>query len=722
MSSNLSVSPQDMFQYHKDDNGIVVVTMDMPGPVNKMGPGYQEAMSATVEKLQAESNLTGVVLASAKPTFFAGGDIHAILKHQPENAEAMLADVQAIKHSLRALEKLPVPVVAAINGAALGGGFEICLACHYRIVANDKAAVVGLPEVTLGLLPGGGGIVRLVKRLGLAKALPVVMKGGRYAPEQALADGLVDEVVEPGELLTRAKQWVAERAASGEAIAQPWDQKGFKTPGGGPRDSHIMQLISVAPAQVIKETRGLMPAPQVILDVAVDALRLDVDTALTIESRQLVYLMGTAVAKNLLTQFVQMNEVSGGGSRPKLDKSERFQCVGILGAGMMGQGIALACARAGYRVVLKDISLAAAEKGKAYAVKSLEKLKQKGRMTDAKAEDILAQIHPTEQQDDLKACDLIIEAVFEDVKLKQRLIQDFEPLLNNGAVWATNTSSLPIGMLAEASQRPADFIGLHFFSPADRMPLVEIICGTGTTDATLARCYDFVTSLRKTPIVVNDSLGFYTSRTFGTSLDEGVRLLHEGVHPTRIDNLGKAIGMPVGPITMSDEVSQQLNLKVHDTWHELGVEDSFGEQAIWRDVLRTMVHEHNRSGRHHGGGFYDYHADGSKAIWPGLLELYFNSDVVVSDQDIKDRLLFRPVLEALKCLQSGVLRSVADGNVGSMLGIGAPAWTGGYLQFVNTYGASEFVARCRELESQYGERFAPPELAVELAESGRLLQ
>jgi 3-hydroxyacyl-CoA dehydrogenase/enoyl-CoA hydratase/3-hydroxybutyryl-CoA epimerase len=370
--------------------------------------------------------------------------------------------------------------------------------------------------------------------------------------------------------------------------------------------------------------------------------------------------------------------------------------VGILGAGMMGQGIAYSSAMAGIEVVLKDISLEAAEKGKAYTDKLLAKRVERGRMSEDQKADILGMILPTADNKDLEGCDLIIEAVFENMELKHQITREIEPCLAEGGVWGSNTSTLPITQLADASAKPDNFIGIHFFSPVDKMPLVEIICGEQTSDETLARAFDYVQQIRKTPIVVNDSLGFFTSRTFGTYLDEGVRLLKEGAHPVQIDNLGKAIGMPVGPLAVHDEVSLELTRKAGETHAALGVAGKWGEQEVMADVVGTMIGEYGRGGRYHGGGFYEYAEDGSKAIWPTLLELYYKEDVSIPEQDIKDRLLFRQVIESLKCLESNVLRSADDGNIGSIMGIGAPVWTGGFIQFVNTYGLQRFVDRCGE--------------------------
>jgi len=709
-----------VFKYEKDADGIVTVTMDMTGPVNAMNKEYGIAMAETVEKLEAETELSGVVFASAKKVFFAGGDLHDLLAAKPSDAELFFSNVEAVKSQLRRLEKLPVPVVAAMNGAALGGGFEICLACNHRIAYDHKSVQIGLPEVGLGLLPGGGGVVRLVNLLGLQTALPYLMEGKKVVPAKALAAGMIHELVDSLEaLLPRAKAYILEVKGNAEAAIQPWDKKGHKIPGGGAGSPKLAQVLMAAPAMLAQKTRGLLPAPVEVLDCAVEAARLDFDAALRVESRGLTKLVMTPEAKNLIsTFFFQMNKVNGGASRPQEVAPNLTKKVGILGAGMMGQGIAYVSAMAGIEVILKDMTQEAADKGKAYTEKLLDKRISRGRMTEEKKAEVLALILPTASNDDLQGCDLIIEAVFENVELKNKITASTESYLAENGVWGSNTSTLPINLLSEASSKPENFIGIHFFSPVDKMPLVEIICGDKTSDETLAKAYDFSRQIKKTPIVVNDSLGFFTSRTFSTYLDEAARMVVEGLHPVIVDNMGKAIGMPVGPLTVHDETSQQLSRKAMDTWADMGVKGKFGEAAAQEKVLTFLLDENGRGGRHHDGGYYTYGADGSKNIWPKLLEKFHRAEVSLPEQDIKDRLLFRQVIESLKCLETNVLRSVADGNIGSIMGIGAPIWTGGYLQFVNTYGLEKFQKRCTEMSAEFGERFTCPAIVAEKIASG----
>jgi 3-hydroxyacyl-CoA dehydrogenase/enoyl-CoA hydratase/3-hydroxybutyryl-CoA epimerase len=712
------------FNYSKDQQNIVTVTMDMTGSVNSMSPEFLPLLTETIDRLVSEDALCGVILTSAKSTFFAGGDLNTLKEATDETVPLFFETTQAIKAQFRRLERLGSPVVAAINGAALGGGLELALACHRRIAWDDRSVQLGFPEVTLGLLPGGGGVVKSIYLMGLMGANAYLLEGIRVPPAKAKEAGLIHDTVDTLEqLLPAAAEWILANLDNPAAAMQPWDTEGYKIPGGNANNPQVAQMITVAAPMLRQKTRGLLPAPEKILDVAVSALRVDFDTAMRLESRGLAYLANTAVAKNMInTFFFQMNKVNAGASRPSDIPPQKTEKLGVLGAGMMGQGIAYVAATAGIDVILKDTSLEAADRGKAYSERLLRKRVESGRMTEEKMQQTLARITPTAGDEDLKGCDLIVEAVFENLGLKQQMTQAIEPLMASGGVWGSNTSTLPITTLATASASPENFIGIHFFSPVDKMPLVEIIVGEKTGDLALAKAFDFARQIRKTPIVVNDSLGFYTSRTFGTYLDEGVRLLYEGLNPIRIDNLGKAVGMPVGPLAVYDEVSLELTRKANETWAEMGVQDQWGDSTINREVIATLIGEHGRGGRHHGGGFYEYHEDGSKQIWPTLYELYHQPEVEMADDDIKDRLLFRQVIEALKCLQGGVLRNVADGNIGSIMGIGAPAWTGGLLQFVNTYGLERFSDRCAELSERYGDRFLVPSIVTEKLAAGELFE
>ena len=705
-----------VFKYEKDGDGIVTVTMDMTGPVNAMNDEYKVAMAETVARLENEEALAGVVFASAKKTFFAGGDLNWLVKVEPGTEAEFFEGVEETKSVLRRIEKLPVPVVAAINGAAMGGGFEICLCCNHRILWNDKSAQVGLPEVTLGLLPGGGGVVRMVNLLGLEKAMPFLLEGKRVGGQAALAAGLVHELVDDvAQLVPAAKAWILASKDDENAAVQPWDRKGHSIPGGGSNSPKIASMIPGAVAMLRQKTRGNLPAPEFILNIMVEAGRLDVDSALRVEGRHFARLATTPQAKNMITTFFfGMNKVNGGGSRPKGIEPKKVRKVGVIGAGMMGQGISYSSAMAGIEVVLKDVSLDGAQKGKAYSEKLLAKRVAQGRMDEAKKEAVLALITPTDKLDDLQGCDLIIEAVFENMDLKHAVTKETEGFLAEGGVWGSNTSTLPITQLATASAKPENFIGIHFFSPVDKMPLVEIICGEKTSDDTLALAFDYTRQIKKTPIVVNDSLGFYTSRTIGTQLGEAGEMLADGIHPARIENASKSIGMPAGAFTLQDEIGYELSVTMRKTHIEMGLIKESDNKNPGAAALAQWLVEVGRVGRKAGKGIFDWNESG-KSFSEEVIARYVREDVDIPQQDIEDRLLFRPVIESIKCLEEGVLRNVEDGNIGSILGIGAPAWTGGYLQFVNTYGLQRFVDRCNELAAAYGDRFAPPQMAIEKA-------
>lgn len=710
------------FIYHKDADNIVTVTMDMSGPVNAINDAFIAALKGTLERLAHEPELAGLIITSAKKTFVAGGDLNELVAAQPGEEEGVFNRTQMIKSLFRRIEKLGVPSVAAINGAALGGGLELALSCNYRIALNHPSVQLGLPEVGLGLLPGGGGIVRLTSLIGFQKAFPYLMEGKKLNAEKAASEGFIHALVDDQtELMGAAKSWIKSNPAASEGASQPWDRKGFIIPGGDESSPSIRQHIAMASAALFKKTRGLLPAPEFILNTMVEVLRVDFDTALTIESRQFSQLVTRPEAKNMINAFFfQMNQVSGGKSRPKTEEKYTVKKLGVLGGGMMGQGIAMVAAQAGIEVVIKDVSLESAVKAKAYAEKGLAKLVAKGRLSEEVATQALACIKPSIEVSDLRGCDFIIEAVFENLELKHALVSEAENMLAEGGVWASNTSTLPITRIAEASSRPENFIGMHFFSPVDRMPLLEIICGEQTSEETLAKAFDLAKQLRKVPIVVNDAPGFYTSRTISTPIQEAAQLIAEGVDAVRVESVGKSVGWPVGPLALQDEVSQKLSLDIVDAQIAMGLRKPEDDPTPKGTALmRSLLNEHGRGGRAYGGGYYEYGESG-KSLWPQLNELFFDAsaDAAVSDADIRDRLLFRPVIESLVCLQDGVLRSVADGNIGSIMGIGAPSWTGGYLQFVNTYGLTRFTERCAELAQVYGERFLAPAIVADYIAKG----
>lgn len=706
-------------RYEKGQDGIVVLTLDMPGQsANTMNSVYREAMAATVERLEAEKDsLAGVVIISAKKTFFAGGDLNELIKVDKAHAKEFYDSVLVLKAQLRRLETLGKPVVAAINGAALGGDWEICLACHYRVALDDKSVQLGLPEVTLGLLPGGGGVVRMVRMLGLEKALPYLLEGKKVRPQQALQAGLVNELAaDRDELLAKSRAWIL---ANPDA-KQPWDNKAYQIPGGTPSSPKVAQMLAIAPSILRSKTQGCFPAPEKILCAAVEGAQVDFDTAHLIETRYFTELVTGQVAKNMIGTFwFQLNEINAGSSRPQGFAPNVTRKVGVLGAGMMGAGIAYVSASAGIEVVLKDINLAAAEKGKAHSAALLDKKVSRGQLTAEQREITLARILPTASDDDLAGCDLIIEAVFEDRELKAKVSAAAQNVVGADAVIASNTSTLPISGLATAVPDQAKFIGLHFFSPVDKMPLVEIIKGSHTSDETLARGFDFVLQIKKTPIVVNDSRGFFTSRVFGTFTNEGIAMLGEGVAAPMIETEARKAGMPVGPLAVSDEVSLSLMSHIRQqTAKDLQAEGKAVPTHPATAVIDLLVNEYKRVGKAAGGGFYEYPSGGQKYLWPELKSRFERPDQRISPQDVRDRLLFIQAIETVRCVEEGVLMSTADANVGSIFGIGFAAWSGGALQFINQYGLNDFIARARYLAEQYGERFTPPALLLEKAAQG----
>jgi 3-hydroxyacyl-CoA dehydrogenase/enoyl-CoA hydratase/3-hydroxybutyryl-CoA epimerase len=714
----------DSIRWDGDAQGIVTLTLDDPEhSANTMNERYVASMAETLDRLEAErDSITGVVLTSAKKTFFAGADLNALRNVTPETAREFAAHIALVKGQLRRLEKLGKPVVAAINGTALGGGLEIALACHHRIALDAPGSKIGFPEVTLGILPGLGGVVRTVRMLGLMTALAqVLMQGQQLRPAKAKELGIVDEVVaSPEEMLTKAREWIMGHPR----VQQPWDARGYKIPGGTPSTPALAQMLPAFPATLRKQLKGApMPAPHHILCAAVEGSQVDVDTALQIESRYFMDLVTGQVAKNMIKAFYfDLQHINKGGSRPDGYPQRTFRKVGVIGAGMMGAGIAYACARAGMDVVLKDVDLARAEKGKNYSAKVLDKAVSRGQSTTEKRDEVLARITPTADASDLKGCDLVIEAVFEDPAVKKQVFDGILNVVDPDALLCTNTSTLPITDLASGVDRPADFLGLHFFSPVDKMPLVEIVRGQQTSDAALAAAIDVVQQIRKTPIVVNDSRGFFTSRVIGTFINEGVAMLAEGAPPASIEQATLQAGYPAPVLQLVDELTLTLMRKIREETRR-GVEAAGGG---WTPhpadaVVDRMVLDFQRPGRSGGAGFYDYEDGKRTRLWRGLAEHFGPSRPdAIPFADMKERMLFAEALETVKCLDEGVITSVPDANIGSIMGIGFPPWTGGVVQFMNGYpgGLTGFVARAKELADRYGDRFTPPPSLLAKADAG----
>ncbi|MFI9202126.1 3-hydroxyacyl-CoA dehydrogenase NAD-binding domain-containing protein [Streptomyces sp. NPDC053048] len=717
------MSEPTTIRWEQDGDGVVTLVLDDPRQsANTMNDAFKTSLTAVADRLEAEKDaVRGIIVTSAKKTFFAGGDLRDLIAATPADAQRIFDASMTVKRDLRRIETLGVPVVAAINGAALGGGYEIALACHHRVALDAPGSKIGLPEVTLGLLPGGGGVTRTVRLLGITDALlKVLLQGTQYGPRRALEAGLVHEVAaDADELLAKARAFIA----ANPSAQQPWDVKGYRIPGGTPASPRFAANLPAFPANLKKQTGGApYPAPRNILAAAVEGSQVDFETAQVIEARYFTELVTGQTAKNMIQAFFfDMQAVNSGGSRPQGVAPSTVRKVAVLGAGMMGAGIAYSCARAGIEVVLKDVSLENARKGKAYSEGLLAKALAKGRTTEAERDELLARITPTADAADLAGCDAVIEAVFEDPALKHKVFQEIQHIVEPDALLCSNTSTLPITLLAEGVERRADFLGLHFFSPVDKMPLVEIIKGERTGDEALARAFDLVRQIRKTPIVVNDSRGFFTSRVIGRFINEGVAMVGEGVPAASVEQAAAQAGYPAKVLSLMDELTLTLPRKIREEGRR-AVEEAGG---TWTPhpadaVIDRMVEEFGRTGRSGGAGFYDYE-DGRRAgLWPGLAEHFGRADARIPFADMKERMLFSEALDTVRCLEEGVLTSVADANIGSVLGIGFPGWTGGALQYVNGYegGLPGFVARARELEAAYGERFAPPALLVEKAERG----
>ncbi|QEE25493.1 3-hydroxyacyl-CoA dehydrogenase [Rhodanobacter glycinis] len=698
-----------------DADGIGLVTIDQVGrAMNVLNPDLMTPFAAVVDRLEKEDAIKSLVLTSGKSTFIVGADIDQLTAiKSPEEAFRLCEDMKAL---LRRIEKSGKPVVAAINGTALGGGLEIALACHARFALEDPALKLGLPEVKLGLLPGGGGTQRLPRMLGIQKSFELLTQGTELRAAEAKSLGLVnDTAASREELLQKSRAW----CRANPHPVQPWDKQGFRIPGGDSKSPAIAQLLSIAPSMANAKSHGNYPAINYIMSCLFEGGLLDFDNASQVESRYFVACVMSQESKNMIgTLWHQLNAIKKGRSRPAGIAPRKVAKVAVLGAGMMGAGIAYASAKAGIDVVLLDTTIENADKGKAYSQGLLDKAISRGKSTPAKRDALLAKITPTTSYDDLKGCDLVIEAVFEDREIKAACTQKSEAVIAADAVYASNTSTLPITGLAKASSRPANFIGLHFFSPVDKMPLVEIIVGAQTSDETLARGFDYVLQIGKTPIVVNDSRGFYTSRVFATYLMEGLAMLGEGVHPRSIEVAGTKAGMPMPPLALQDEVSLSLPLHIiEQTNKDLAAEGKPVTEHPGEAVLRTVGATHGRVGKKIGKGFYDYNGK-DKTLWPELTKLYPTAAEQPAQQELIDRLMFTQANEAARCYEEKVVRSVADCNIGSIFGWGFAPFQGGALQFINAIGAARFVERSRELAARYGERFTPAAIVVKQAADG----
>jgi 3-hydroxyacyl-CoA dehydrogenase/enoyl-CoA hydratase/3-hydroxybutyryl-CoA epimerase len=704
-------------EYTVGSDGIAVLTIDMPGTsMNVLSDEVTADLSECIEKVTADENVRGAIIASAKPTFIAGASIKDLVTafDRGMTVQEGYEWSQHLSQVFRRLETCGKPFAVAINGLALGGGFELCLACHYRVMSDHPKAVVGLPEVGIGVLPGAGGTQRLPRLIGTEKSLPIILQGKKLSPQKALELGVVHEIAPDDELVDRARAWLLETPRP----VAPWDAKGFRFPGGagavGPKN---MQTFMVGTSLLAGNTQHNYPAPIAALSAVYEGGITPIDTGLDIESQYFGQLIAGVTARNMMRSlFVNKGAADKLVRRPAGVDQSKVTRLGILGAGMMGAGIAYVSARAGIQVILLDMDMEAAERGKAYSRGLLSKAVKRGYSTEDGAQALLGLIHTTTDYADLEGCELVIEAVFEDRDIKADVTAKAEAVLSENAVFASNTSTLPISGLANASVRPDSFIGLHFFSPVDKMPLVELIKGERSSDEAIARGLDYIRQIRKTPIVVNDSPGFYTSRVFSTATNEGMTMLAEGVKPALIENAAKMAGLPVGPLAVMDEVTLELGYRITmqaaaDQGDDYNFESGF-------PVMKKFVEDLDRKGKRYGGGFYEYPEDGKKYLWPGLAEIYPVMAEQPPVQEVIDRLLYRQALESARCLEEGVLDHPADADIGSIFGWGFPAWAGGTLSFIDTVGIGRFVHECDRMTKAYGARFAVSDWLRRRAENG----
>lgn len=715
---NPSAAPamQDIIRVEVDADGIATLTIDYPGKtMNVIDQSFMDSLDAAVARIRSDPAIRGALITSGKDAFVAGADLLAMEANLDTTAndplEVQFEKYGSLSRVFRRLETCGKPVVAALNGTAMGGGMELALACHWRLLADAPGVMVGLPEVQVGLLPGAGGTQRLPRMIGIQAAMPYLMEGKHASPAQALKAGLVNAVVPPAELIAAAKGWLLAEPKS----VQPWDEKGFKFPGGTALDPRVAPAFVVGNAMVQAGTNHNLPAPMAIQSCLYEGSLLPIDKALRVETKYLLSVATSPVSRGMIrTLFVNKTKAEKLMHRPAGFAPFKCKKLGMIGAGMMGGGIALTAAQRGIEVVLIDRDQAAAERGKDYAVKALNRQVEKGRMAPEKRDGILARITPSADYELLRDADMVVEAVFEDRAIKAEVTKKLDAVLPATCVLASNTSALPISLLAQASVRPERFIGLHFFSPADRMPLVEVIRGKATSDATLAQALDFVAQLKKTPILVNDARGFFTSRFIGAFVDDAIGMVAEGINPALIDNCARQAGMPVGPLAITDELS--IELAVHAG--EAQAKEFPDEYQPGRSVpVLKQLYALGRMGKKMGKGFYDYDESG-KRLWKGLADLYPLAAHQPAAHDLKQRILYVQAVEAARAMEEGVLISPADGDVGAILGVGYPAFTGGPFCFIDGVGLPAFVKEADRLADLFGEQLRPPQLLRDMAARG----
>jgi 3-hydroxyacyl-CoA dehydrogenase / enoyl-CoA hydratase / 3-hydroxybutyryl-CoA epimerase len=716
------------FRFEIDADGIALATWDSPGrSMNVITVEVMEELSQIVETVASDEAIKGCVITSGKEAFSGGADLTMLqslgalydtLAREKGEEEAMrvfFEESRRLSLLYRRLETCGKPFVAAIHGVCLGGAFELALACHYRVVSDADATRVGLPEIKVGLFPGAGGTQRVARLMQTGDALQMLFKGEQIRPLMARNMGLVHEVAPRGEIVEKAKAWIR---AGGSAVA-PWDQKSFKLPSNKVYSPAGMQVWPPANAIYRRETHDNYPAAKAILQSVYEGLQLPMDLGLRVESRYFAKILRSKEAAAMIrTLFISMGELNKGARRPKGVAPSNLRKVGVVGAGFMGAGVAYVTANAGLEVVLVDRDMESAEKGKAYSHKLMSDQIMKGRAKTADRDALLARIAPSADYADLKDCDLIIEAVFEDPQVKAEVIAKVEAAIRPDCVFGSNTSTLPITGLAKASKRPENFIGVHFFSPVEKMMLVEVIMGKATGDAALAMALDYVRAIKKTPIVVNDSRGFFANRCVLNYVREGHLMLVEGVPPAIIENVARMAGMPVGPLSLNDEVAIDLGLKILKA-----TKAQVGQQAVdpaQEKLLVEMVERQGRLGRKNKKGFYDYPENGPKRLWPGLADVQTTKldPDAIDIQELKNRFLVTQALEAARTVEEGVVTDPREADVGSILGFGFAPFTGGALSYIDFMGAKRFVELCRGLEAKYGNRFTPNKLLLDMAASG----
>lgn len=709
------------------DDGVAVIVWDVPDrSMNVMSMEAFETLDTLVSQALADEAVKGIVITSAKKDFAAGMDLAVIARMREGGAQAIFDGVMRMHAVLRRIERAGMdpktlkggkPVCAALPGTALGIGFEIPLACHRIIAADNPRAKIGLPEIKVGIFPGAGGTTRLVRKMGAMAAAPFLLEGRTPDPQGAKAAGLIDEVVPPDALMDRARAWVLEAAASGADLSKEWDRKGYRMPGGTPYHPAGFQTFVGASAMVNRETWGVYPAAKALLSAVYEGALVPFDTALRIEARWFTsVLLNPSSSAMIRSLFLNMQALGKGAKRPAGLPDQSVKRLGVLGAGMMGAGIAHVAAMAGIDVVLIDATQEAAERGKAHSEGLLTKAVSRRKMTEEQKAGILARILPATDHATLKDCDLIVEAVFEDPAVKAEVTRSVLRHVPEDCIFATNTSTLPITELARASNRPEQFIGIHFFSPVDRMMLVEIIKGERTGERAVAKALDFTRQIGKTPIVVNDARFFYANRCILPYLNEGIRMIGEGVAPALIENAARLAGMPVGPLQLIDEISLDLGIRIAKaTKAALGPD--YRDEAV--DAVLFPMAEAGRLGRKARAGFYDYDAKGERqGLWPGLAERHPRAARQPSLQEVQDRLMYAQVLEAVRAFEDGVLTDIREGDVGAILGWGFAPWSGGPFSWLDIQGLPQAVARAEALAAAHGERFAPPRLLRRMAEAG----